>query len=407
MMTFTRIAWNNLLRNRRRTLSTLMAISIGVAMIVFTNGFTDGTSADMSGLIINQIDGHLRIEHKDHKKFFITDQEKILINDYGQLAAQVMKMPHVQAVSPRIMIGGLVGVGDKSTTFFGSALDFKTLNQVLPEYGKNLKVGKLLSSDDPEGVVVGQALAKSLKVTVGDELVLLSKTIHGDQSNTLVHIRGIITFPNDYEAEQSLILAGMGKGISENLLDLGNGTTQLLIRIDDTDNVLEVERDLGQYFEKNNMPWKVVAWYENPVFNRVVGVLNGIGVAITFVLTLMVGIITSNALLMAFFERIREIGTMRAIGMNKVQVSTLLYIESAMVGVVGAIGGLLLGIAAVAVARHIGIPFGLIGQSISPTIKIDSLIAAAVAPIVCIVIAAAIPIRAASRMSVIESLSYQ
>ena len=69
---------------------------------------------------------------------------------------------------------------------------------------------------------------------------------------------------------------------------------------------------------------------------------NGIGGLIMVILTLMVGVITSNALLMTFFERIREIGTLRAIGMQKIQVYQLLYTESAIIGVLGALAGLML-----------------------------------------------------------------
>lgn len=406
-MSYLNIAWSNLLRNRRRTLSTLAAISVGVSMIVFTNSFTDGISANMSDSIINQIDGHLRIQHRDYKKFYITDQEKILISDYRTLASAVAKIPHVRTVMPRVMLGGLMGKDDKSTTFFGMASDLATLNTVLPDYGKDLVAGKLLSDQDPDGVIIGQALAKSLNVSVGDELVLLSKTVHGDQSNALVHVRGITTFPTDYVVEQSLILGGLGKTLKEDLLDIGEGATQLVVRLDDTDNVAEVERSLNQYFERNHMPWQVTPWSENPVYSRVVGMFNGIGGFIMFVLTLMVGVITSNALLMAFFERIREIGTLRAIGMRKAGVYQLLYIESAIVGAVGTMSGLILGMAATAIAWYVGIPVGLVGQIIHPVLNSTSMLVSATAPIICIVVAAAIPIRAAVRMSVIESLNYQ
>lgn len=407
MTTYISIAWQNLLRNRRRTLSTLAAISIGVAMVVFTNGFTNGISANMSNSIINQIDGHLRIEHKDHKKFFITDQEKILIDDYRPLAAKIMSMPHVQAVMPRIMLGGLIGAGDKSSTFFGTASDLAMLPKVLPDYGINLRSGQLLSSQDPNGILLGEALANSLKVKVGDELVVLSKTVHGDQSNTLVHVRGTVTFPTDYVVEQSLFMSGLDKGIADNLLDLGNGATQLLVRVDDTANVEQTAAALEHYFTENKLPWHVTPWFENPAFNRIVGVFNGIGALVMFLLIMMVGIITSNALLMTFFERMREIGTLRAIGMNRLQVSLLLYIESAMIGATGATGGLLLGMLMVGLARLTGIPLGLIGQSILPVLKASSLLLSTLVPVMFIMIAAAIPIRATNRMSVIDSLNYQ
>jgi putative ABC transport system permease protein len=406
-MSYVNIAWNNLLRNRRRTLSTLAAIAIGVSMIVVTNGFTDGISANMSDSLVNQIDGHLRIQHRDYKKYFITDQDKILMSDYRALAEEVRKNPHVRAIMPRVMMGGLIGKDDKSTTFFGFASDLKMLSTVLPDYGKNLVSGQLLSADDPDGVLVGRALAKSLGVKIGDELVLLSKTVHGEQSNTLVHVRGIVTFPPDTTLEESLVFTSLGDTLKANLLDLGEGATQLVVRIDDIANVPGVEQELNHYFEERNQPWRVVPWYDSKVYSQMVGMFNGIGSLIMIILTLMVGVITSNALLMAFFERIREIGTLRAIGMKKVQVYQLLYTESAMVGVIGALCGLVLGVTLVMIGQHVGIPLGgLVNQDVHPILSGASMLVSVSTPVICILVAAAVPIRAASRMSVIESLEY-
>lgn len=406
-MSYVNFAWNNLLRNRRRTLSTLAAIAIGVSMIVVTNGVTGGISANLSDALVNQIDGHLRIQHRDYKKYFITDQKKILIPDYRELAAEVMKTPHVRAVMPRVAMGGLMGKDDKSTTFFGFASDLATLTTVLPDYGKNLVAGQLLSADDPDGVLVGRALAKSLKSNIGDELVLLSKTAQGEDSNALVHVRGVVTFPPDEVLEQSLVLTTLGSMLKDNLLDIGNGATQLVVRIDDTKNVPAVEAELNRYFEASGMPWRVAPWYENEVYSRTVGMFDGIGRLISIILILMVGVVTSNALLMTFFERIREIGTLRAIGMDKRAVYLLLYTESAMVGLGGALLGLACGAALVLLGRTIGIPIGgIVNQEVHPVLNAASLMVAVAAPMICIIIAALIPIRAATRISVIASLNY-
>ncbi len=408
MMSYVNMSWNNLLRNRRRTLSTLAAIGIGVSMIIVTNGFIDGISANMSDAIVNQMDGHLRIQHREYKKYAITDQENILMSDYRPLAAELMKNPHVRAIMPRVAIGGLMGKDDKSTTFFGVASDMNTLNTVLPDYGKNLVAGELLSDEDPDGVLVGRALAKSLGVSIGDELVLLSKTVHGDQSNALVHVRGMVTFPQEYAVEQSLVLAGLSKTLKETLLDLNNGATQLIVRIDDVGNVPVVEASLNRLFEDRGLPWRVVPWYESKAYSQMVGMFNGIGRLIMIILTLMVAVITSNAMLMAFFERIRELGTLRAVGMNKREVYRLLYTESAIIGAGGTLAGLALGMALVTLGRHIGIPLGgIVNQVVRPALNNTSLIVSVAAPIVSIIIAAAIPIRAATRMSVLESLNYQ
>lgn len=407
-MFFLEIAWNNLRRNRRRSLSTLAAIAVGVGVVVFVNGITAGISASMSDALVNQIDGHLRIQHRDYKKYFLAEQEKILIRDYRELSTEVMKNPHVRSVMPRVMTGGLIGSNDKSTTFFAFASDLTTLPTVLPDYGKNLIAGQVLADDDPDGVLVGRALAKNFKLNIGDELVLLSKTVHGENSNALVHVRGVVTFPPDEVLEQSLVFTTLGRMVKDNLLDLGDGATQLVVRIDDTKNVPAVENELNRYFESRGMPWRVVAWYDNEVYSRMVGMFEGVSRLISIILILMVGVVTSNALLMTFFERIREIGTLRAIGMNKSDIYRLLYTESAIVGFSGALLGLAFGVTLVLLGRHVGIPLGgIVNQVVYPALNAASLAVSVAAPIICILIAAIAPIHAATRISVIESLNYR
>ncbi|MBI4665197.1 MAG: ABC transporter permease [Nitrospinae bacterium] len=407
-MTFLKIAFGNLKRNRRRTLSTIAVICVGVSMMALTNGFTDGVTASMSGSLVNQIDGHLRIEHRDYKKYAITDQEKILIKDFRELADEVGRNPHVIAVMPRVLTGGLIGKDDKSTTFFATISSFETLSKVLPDYANNLTAGEPLLPADPDGVLIGKALAQSLALNIGDEVALLSKTVHGEQSSALAHIRGIVTFPQDPIVEQSLIVAGMGKSMKENLLDIGEGATQLLVRLDDINNVPEVAESLNRQFESQNLPWRVVPWYESKTYSQIVGMLNGINVVIMFILALMLGVITSNALLMAFFERINEIGSLRAIGMRKLEIRQLLYYEAAITGAVGTLAGLALGAALIFSASHFGVPLGsFLNQLVRPTLTAISFAASAVVPIIAIMAAATAPIRLATRMSVIESLNYR
>ena len=406
-MYFLQIAWSNVLRNRRRSLSMLSVVTLGVGIIVFTNNFTHGVSSSMSSSIINQIDGHIRIQHKDYSKYYIADQEKVLLADWRGVAQDVAKIPHVRRVMPRVMMGGLIGKDDKTTTFFGMASGIPDLPTVLPDYAINLVSGHPLSTNDPGGVLLGNALARSLSVKVGDELVLLSKTVRGDQSNALVHVRGIIIYPSDDQVEQSLLMSGLDKPMADDLLELESGATQLVLRLDDEARVPEVTKALHALFAARGLPWNVIPWNENPMYARAVGMFNGIGMFITFVLVVMVGVITSNALLMAFFERIREIGTLRAVGMAIGQVKTLLYLESLLVGLLGALGGLVLGVGMTAITGGIGIPLGISGQSVHPQLGLASVLVSTLAPVICIVLAATMPIRAATRMSVTDALNHQ
>lgn len=405
---FTAMAWNNLKRNRRRTASTLLAIGLGTCLVILTSAIAGGIIGNLSDSLVKQTSGHLTIQHRDYPKYFLTDQEKILVQDQGALRAALADNPHVRSVMPRVVMGGLVAKDEKTTTFFGFASDVETLQTVLPDYGQNLVAGQLLSKDDPGGILVGRSLANSLGLAVGDEVVLLSKTVHGEESSALAHVRGILTFPPDPVLEQSLVFTSLERPIRDDLLDIGSSATRLVVRLDDTKNTQKVAQELTERFKGEGSPLRVVPWYDDKTFSQMVGMFTGLERLIMIILAAMVGLITSNALLMSYFERIREIGTLRAIGMSKRQVYRLLYTEALIVGASGVSVGLMLGAGAVAVAHHVGIPLGgLVNQVVRPSLDATGLIVSLAAPLVCILAAALIPIRSAVQMTVIESLNHQ
>ena len=170
-------------------------------------------------------------------------------------------------------------------------------------------------------------LAKSLAAGVGDELVILSSTIHGDQSSTLVHVRGLIRIKDNPQAEQSVLLGGLSDEIRVDLLDSGAGTTELVVRRDAEQNVAQVVDSLNRSFASQGAPWIAEAWYSNRELSFLTAIFNGIGVTVTIILSLIVSFIISNAMLMSIFERIREVGSIRAIGADKRQIYGLFYLE--------------------------------------------------------------------------------
>lgn len=406
-MIFLQIAWNNVLRNRRRTIATLISIVFGIAMMVFVNGFNDGMSLQWANSLINETDGHLKVHHKEFYKFGISDMEQVLIEDPQLLIEELQENSHVVAVMPRVSLAGLAGNEENSTIFYGGVQDLTQLNMVLPDHGKIVVEGQPLSADDPNGVIVGQALAKNLGVNVGDELILLSNTVYGDQSSALVFVRGLLQIKNDPKAEQGIIFGGLSDEMREDLLDIGGGTTELVVRIDDMKNVKTVVDWLNQRFAERGDPWVAEPWYSNEDFGFLMAIFNGIGVVIMIVFSLIVSFIISNAMMMSVFERIQEIGSMRAIGMEKIQVHRLFYLEYFMITSIGGVLGLVAGCLLVLVGNHTGISLsGAMFEGVRPVIEIQNLLVSFLVPLIVAAIVVFFPIRSSYRMSVVDSLNY-
>ncbi len=406
-MIFLQIAWSNLIRNRRRTVVTLLAIMVGIAMMVFANGFTDGLSKQWANSMIDQTDGHLQVHHKDFYKYGVSDLERIYIPDPGALMERIRENTHVVSVMPRVSLGGMLGKDDNSTIFAGAMSDLASLDATLPAHANLIVEGQALSPDDPDGVVVGKALAKSIGAGVGDDLVVLSSTVYGDQSAALVTIRGLFQNKDNPEAESAFILGGLSEQIREDLLDIGGGATELIVRIDDMDNVNAVSGWLNQQFAERREPWIVQPWYDNEEFSLLMGIFNGIRIAVLIVLALIVSFIISSTLMMSIFERVQEVGSMRAVGMENGNVYKLLYLEYLLTTVLGGLIGIAVGALLVMLGNYTGITIsGGVFEGVHPVLELQNVLISFFVPLLVAAVFALFPIRSSCRMSVVDSLNY-
>ncbi len=408
-MTFLTIAFNNLLRNARRTISTLLAFVIGVTMIVFVTGFNSGLNNDWARGIINGIDGHFKLRHKDYENNASTNMEKIYIEDPKQLEAELRKNPHITHVMSRIRFGGLVGQEDKSTSFYGTAVDVKTLNSVLPENDARIVEGESFNENDPMGAILGKRLADNLNVKIGDELVILSNSIYAEQSAIAISIKGLVEIPGAADFEAMFLSTGIEQ-VQTDLLDMGEGATELIVRIDQTENLESVVAWVNQHFSELGQPWVADPWYTHKMFQQVTGMFQGIGLVISIILSLIVGIVISNALMMSIFERIREIGTLRAIGTNRWQIYKIFYSEALLTTVIGVLLGLAMGAFLVWLTGKTGITMPGEGGdpvTIIPEITFTSLLKSSIIPVVVTTIAVWFPIKSSCKMNVVDALNFR
>jgi len=130
---------------------------------------------------------------------------------------------------------------------------------------------------------------------------------------------------------------------------------------------------------------------------------------ITIILSLLVGIVISNALLMSVFERVREIGTIRAVGTEKGQVYKIFYAEALIATLAGVVLGLALGVLVTWITGEVGfeVPGLAQGMPIHPTVLVPNLVKSAVRPLVVVCVAVIIPIRSSCKMSVVDALNYR
>ncbi len=179
-MKWLKLAFKNVLRNKRRAVITMLITTLGVASILVGGGFANYTYVGLREMAARD-SGHLIIAHQD---YFTKDEETSMqygLSNYQALAEELRADEHIRYILPRIEFSGLISNGDKSSIFIGAGVDpageFKVKGPFL-----TLVEGSVLSrresADDPR-IVIGKNMARSMGVKPGDSLTLMSTTVDG------------------------------------------------------------------------------------------------------------------------------------------------------------------------------------------------------------------------------------
>jgi putative ABC transport system permease protein len=405
---FLLLAFRNVFRNRRRTVMTFMMVGGGVAGLLLAGGYfafmIDGLreSTIRSGL------GHLQIFTTEH---FQRDEVRVLdtgIDNWRQVAASVKTGNHIRGVAPRIEFYGMVSNGQKSSVFMGSAVDPDAEKSL--GFTANLSSGRDLSgksSGDVEALI-GSGLAKSMNVKAGDGLTLLAVTSDGALNGVDVQIAGVVS--SGIAAMDARYLR-ITLPAAQRLLQ-SDRITNLVVGLDNTANTDAVYADLGPRLKGLPQQMTLKKWIDlADYYKQVRTMFNGIFIFMGLIVFFMVLMSSVNTLLMAMFERTREIGTMLAMGTPRAWIIALFMVEASLLGVFGAVlglaGGNLLGTLLNHSGLHLPPPPGYTNSIPFRVLHVPGLmIASSVLVIVSLAAASILPAIRASRLQIAEALAH-
>ncbi len=336
MAKFLLLAFRNIFRNRRRTLMTLLMVGGGVTALLLAGGYfrfmTNGLCEDT---IRNGL-GHLQIFTTEH---FRRDEVRVLdtgIENWRQVAATVRTAAHVRGVAPRIEFYGMVSNGQKSSVFMGSAVDPDAERSL--GFTSNITSGRDLDGNQGSDVeaLIGAGLAKSMNVKVGDGLTLFAVTSDGALNGVDVQIAGIVeTGVAEMDARYLRITLASAQRLLQS-----DRITNLVVGLDETANTDAVYSELTPRLSGLPQQMTVKKWIDLATYYKQVrNLFNGIFLFMGVIVFFMVLMSSVNTLLMAMFERTREIGTMLAMGTPRGWIILLLMAEATLLGVLGAVGG--------------------------------------------------------------------
>ncbi len=405
---FLLLAFRNVFRNRRRTVMTLLMVGGGVAGLLLVGGFFAFMFRGLRESTIRTGLGHIQIFTAEH---FSRDEVHVLdtgIANWQQVAQRVRSLDHVRGVAPRIEFYGMLSNGVKSSVFMGSAVDPHTERAM--GFSPNFVTGHDLSASNDGEVeaLIGTGVARSMSVKVGDGLTILAVTADGALNGIDVQIVGIVsTGFKDVDDRYLRISLPSAQRLLQS-----DRVTNMVVGLDKTENTDAVAAALtprlqGLSQEMTMKKWIDLAAYYKQVRTLFSGIFLFLGV-IVFFMVLMASV---NTLLMAMFERTREIGTMLAMGTPRIWVVALFVVEATLTGVLGAgvglIAGNLLGMALNASGLHLPPPPGTSFDMMFKVLHVPALmIGSSLMVVVSLALASILPAVRASRIQIAEALAH-
>lgn len=399
-----KMAFRDLGRNKRRTLLSALAVSVGMGLLLLMSGVLVG---EMQGALKNTIQlfsGHLQIRSLAYDENKISLKWEDLIENPQALTDTIKaQYPQIVAATPRLVASGIVTRGENSRGV--QVIGFDPDSQANQVYRQGVIEGDFLTADDREGILVGQPLAEKLGLAVGEQVNLLVNTSNGDIVEQMFAIRGIYS-TNTFGYDESTVFLPLAK--AQTITGAEDRASLIFIMLKDREQADSVAAAL------QSPDYTVVTWREmNELIVQVEDFSNAYMTIFYLIVLGITATVVSNTLVMSVFERTREIGILAAIGMKGRRILAQFMVEAALIATIGVIGGLILGGAISYYFEINGFPmdiskFGLTGILIENRIythlTLDNVIYLSVLTYIVTLIASFAPARMASRMEPVDAL---
>ena len=405
---FLKLAWRNIWRNPRRTAVILTAVVIGLWSMVLLGALMRGIAVGMIKNGISTLTGHYQIHHQGYRndpsiENSISDPSQVLQTLDRLLPKDARWTARVRvnavAVNARHSAGvTLVGINpatEARVSFIGTAISS----------------GRYLAPGDSNGIIVGQALLKKFDTRIGRKLVIMSQDAHREIASRAFRIVGIFRAEMQSTEKQFVFIT---RTAARKMLKLGDGISEVSI-------LLPGNPDNPQFYAtlKSALPsrlYEIMSWRELlPFQTAYLKILDGFMWIWYFVVFVAMGFGIVNTTLMAVFERMREFGLLKALGMKPGWILREVLTESFLLLLTGMIIGNLLALVCIYALADSGIDlsalaagaeFAGMSRVIYPALKLEDVLVANLMVMLLGIIVSAYPAIKAARFTPVEALAH-
>lgn len=399
------MAFRDLGRNKRRSILSALAVSMATTLLIFMASVVRG---EFRGALQNGIrlqTGHLQVRAVSYDENKVSLAWEDLVDEPTQVADQLKAHPEVADATPRLIASGILSLGDNSKGVQVLGIDpTAEANQI---FRQGVIAGDFLTADDREGILIGKPLAEKFDVNIGDRVNLLINTSNGDVDEQAFTIRGIYT-TNVFPYDENTVFMPLAK--AQSFAGAENHASFIFVLLKDQDKTELVADSL------TTSSYQIVTWQDLNELSVQFEQFAGAYMVILYLIILgITATVVTNTLVMAVYERTREIGILSAIGMKGLRIMSAFLTEAALLATGGVIGGLLLGGLLTVYVGSVGLVIPatqgvtgiLIGDKIYPFITASDVISLTITAYVITLAASLYPAILAARMEPVEALHAQ
>ena len=346
MMTL-KIAFRNIFRQKRRTILTALAMTVGFTLSSVFIGWSDGAYSDIIAMFTQNRIGHIQVHQGDY-----LDKPSLYktMTDYDSIGETIESVKGVAAWTPRVYSAGLGSVGEKSTTVQITGVD--VVREVeATRFDKKIIDGKVISAQPAREAVLGKGLARNLSATIGGEIVIVSQGADGSIANDLYKIVGIAESGDDITDRMTCYLHIRD---AQELLVLEERSHEIVVIVSNINRVLKVTQALENALDDsmlNVAPWQEVA---KDFYRAMQADKQGDAIG-RMIIMLIVAIGVLNTVLMSVLERTSEYGVLKAVGTKPGQIFWLVICEVLII----AFGSIVVGAGLGTVVNHLLSIYGI------------------------------------------------
>ncbi|MDY0288749.1 MAG: ABC transporter permease [Sphaerochaeta sp.] len=404
-----KLAFRNIFRNLRRSILSAVAIAVSAMSIVMLFGLLSGMESDMANNLKSYYTGQVRIQNADFEKYERYNPLHLGV-DWKNIEPILRDNSDVRAATPRINFPANMYLGEKSHGVMGIGADFSK-EEAFIDFPSILQGGRLPQEGKNEALM-GFALARDMHLGLGDKVTLLSTTATRGSNAFTFEIVGIAGFPvaglnaNSIWAPIDRVqkFLGMDGQAQEILMLLTDG-------VDEKQAALQIKGDIQN---KVNTATDTRSWTELNSFYGLIRIAKIAYYFIAMFFFVLGSTVIINTTMMVIFERMREIGTLSALGMQGSELTRLFLLEGFFISLIGSAVGVIIGYVATYYMGKIGLNFteafsGMdieISSILRPETNVLTAIAVWAYAVVISTLSTFIPSRHASKIQPVEALRY-